>query len=54
MSYLVALVAVVAALVVAGVVDDDELSLHPVNAPTTSPNSTIRVYIRFIGAATFY
>ena len=29
-------------------------SLHPVTAPITSPNSTTRVYILFIGAATLY
>lgn len=41
------------ALVAGGVVVDS-LGLQPVtNAPITSPNRTIRVYVRFIGGATF-
>src|SRR6266850_6949305 len=54
MSYLFVVVAVLVALVL------DELLLlsdgvQPVTkAPSTSPNSTIRVYVLFIGWATFY
>jgi hypothetical protein len=55
MSYLFVLGGVAAgALVLAGVVVSED-GLQPVTkAPITSPNSTIRVYVLFIGCATFY
>ena len=57
MSYFVVLVLVVVVVVLVFdvVPPPPPESLHPVtSAPTTSPNSTIRVYVLFIGAATFY
>jgi hypothetical protein len=55
MSYLFVLGAGGVAFVEVFVSVDVPLSLQPVtSAPTTNPNSTIRVYVLFIGAATFY
>jgi len=52
MSYLFVLVAVEVVLVL--VVASVDALLQPVTkAPITSPNSTIRVYVLFIGCATF-
>ena len=54
MSYLFVVVVVAGALVLV-VVDVSDDGLQPVTkAPSTSPNSTIRVYVLFIGCATFY
>jgi hypothetical protein len=53
MSYLFVLGAAGVALV-AGVDVDEVLSPQPVTkAPSTSPNSTIKVYVLFISGATF-
>ena len=52
MSYLFVVVAVLVVLVLVALLSD--ALLQPVTkAPITSPNSTIRVYVLFIGCATF-